>query len=258
MRRRAFLRAGHVSRRSLRVIWARNGGDVNSRWSGRDVMLARRCGGARRRGARRGFAWRRRRLCAHPHVWVTVRSQVGFTPDGKVGGDHPRLGVRRNVFLLRHPGPGQAGRNWSSARSSRRWPAKTPAASPRSAISPRSRSAARRSISRRSREYWMEERPDHLVTFHVVLPAEDADRAGTAISRCWSPIPNFSSISNSTTRTASCSPSAPAGCSASIAKPKPLEAARTSRSSTESFFTNLAPGANFGFKMASRAIIACP
>ena len=27
---------------------------------------------------------------------------------------------------------------------------------------------------------------------------------------------------------------------------------------TESFFTNLAPGTNFGFKMASAAIIACP
>ncbi|THD48601.1 MAG: DUF1007 family protein, partial [Bradyrhizobium sp.] len=21
---------------------------------------------------------------AHPHVWVTVRSQIGFSPDGKV------------------------------------------------------------------------------------------------------------------------------------------------------------------------------
>ena len=27
---------------------------------------------------------------------------------------------------------------------------------------------------------------------------------------------------------------------------------------SESFFTNLAPGTNFGFKMASRVIVACP
>ena len=27
---------------------------------------------------------------------------------------------------------------------------------------------------------------------------------------------------------------------------------------SESFFTNLAPGTNFGFKMASAAIVACP
>ena len=50
---------------------------------------------------------------------------------------------------------------------------------------------------------------------------------------------------------------APAGCSLSVAKPKPLEAAESSKL-TESFFSGLAPGANFGFKMASRAIVACP
>ena len=46
-----------------------------------------------------------------------------------------------------------------------------------------------------------------------------------------------------------------------LAVPGQTEAAgsRTNSSKlTESFFSGLAPGANFGFKMASRAIIACP
>jgi hypothetical protein len=51
--------------------------------------------------------------------------------------------------------------------------------------------------------------------------------------------------------------SAPSGCSASVTKPKPLEASDKSKL-TESFFTNLSPGTNFGFKMASSAIVACP
>jgi len=51
--------------------------------------------------------------------------------------------------------------------------------------------------------------------------------------------------------------SAPSGCSASVAKPKPLEDGDKQKL-TESFFTNLSPGTNFGFKMASSAIIACP
>ena len=50
---------------------------------------------------------------------------------------------------------------------------------------------------------------------------------------------------------------APSGCSASVAKPKTLEQDDKQKLS-ESFFTNLSPGANFGFKMASTAIIACP
>ena len=51
--------------------------------------------------------------------------------------------------------------------------------------------------------------------------------------------------------------SAPTGCSASVAKPKPLEEG-DKKKLDESFFTNLSPGSNFGFKMASSAIIACP
>ena len=50
---------------------------------------------------------------------------------------------------------------------------------------------------------------------------------------------------------------APPGCSNSLSKPKTLEAGDKQKLD-ESFFTNLSPGANFGFKMASRAILACP
>jgi hypothetical protein len=51
--------------------------------------------------------------------------------------------------------------------------------------------------------------------------------------------------------------SAPAGCSNSYAKPKALDGG-DKKTLDESFFSGLAPGTNFGFKMASRVIIACP
>jgi len=51
--------------------------------------------------------------------------------------------------------------------------------------------------------------------------------------------------------------SPPSGCAVTVAKPKPLEPGDKQKL-TESFFTNLAPGTNFGFKMASAAIVACP
>ena len=53
------------------------------------------------------------------------------------------------------------------------------------------------------------------------------------------------------------SKSAPSGCSTSLNKPKPLDGGDKQKLD-ESFFSNLAPGANFGFKMASRVIFACP
>jgi ABC-type uncharacterized transport system substrate-binding protein len=106
-------------------------------------------------------------------------------------------------------------------------------------------------------EYWMEERPDHLVTFHVRLNLKKPRPVGRFGSLLvadpefyidfeFDDPPNGIKLDN-----------APTGCSDSLSKPKSLEP-DDKKKLTESFFTNLAPGSNFGFKMASRVIIACP
>lgn len=50
---------------------------------------------------------------------------------------------------------------------------------------------------------------------------------------------------------------APSGCSANVLGAKPLESSETKLLS-EAFFSGLSPGADFGIKLASRTIIACP
>ncbi len=50
---------------------------------------------------------------------------------------------------------------------------------------------------------------------------------------------------------------APSGCSASVSKPKALDATDNQQLS-ESFFTNMSPGMDFGIKLAERAIVVCP
>ncbi len=50
---------------------------------------------------------------------------------------------------------------------------------------------------------------------------------------------------------------APAGCSLSLVEPSPLVAADNQKLS-EAFFQNMSPGADFGIKLATRAIVACP
>jgi len=106
-------------------------------------------------------------------------------------------------------------------------------------------------------EYWMEERPDHLVTFHVRMNL----KTPTPVGRFGSLLVadpefyidfEFDDSPNGVTLV-----HAPDGCSDSLTKPKPLETDEKKKLD-ESFFTNIAPGANFGFKMASRAILACP
>jgi ABC-type uncharacterized transport system substrate-binding protein len=105
-------------------------------------------------------------------------------------------------------------------------------------------------------DYWMEERPDHLVRFHVTVPLKTpASLAKFMTLRVADPeyFIDFEFDDQEPVKLVS----PPSGCSASVARPKPLEEADKSKL-TESFFTNLSPGTNFGFKMASSAIIACP
>ena len=102
----------------------------------------------------------------------------------------------------------------------------------------------------------MEERPDHLVTFHVTLPLKKPEPPGKYFTLFVADPEYFIDFEYDDNDPIALV-AAPSGCSASIAKPKPL-ASEDKQALSESFFTNLAPGANFGFKMASRVIVACP
>src|SRR5438067_691674 len=51
--------------------------------------------------------------------------------------------------------------------------------------------------------------------------------------------------------------SAPSGCSLTLVPPKSLDD-KESQKLSEAFFSGLSPGADFGIKLAGRAIVACP
>ena len=192
---------------------------------------------------------------AHPHVWVTVQSKITFTPDGKVaavvhdwvfdemyssfatqGLAKPGELVKREQFapLAKENAGGLADVGYFTT------------------LKIGGKSIDFGSVT----DYWMEERPDHLVQFHVTVPLKvPASLAKFVTLRVADPeyFIDFEYDDKSPITLVS----APAGCSATVARPKPLEEGDKSKLS-ESFFTNLSPGANFGFKMASTAIVACP
>lgn len=192
---------------------------------------------------------------AHPHVWVTVKSQLAFTQDGKVaavvhdwvfdemyssfatqGLAKPGERVTREQFapLARENAGGLAEVGYFTTLKNGGKPVEFGSVT----------------------DYWMEERPDHRVAFHVTVPLkEPAATAKILTLRVSDPEFFIDFEFDDAAPIALVSP--PAGCSASVAKPKPLDPADKSKLS-ESYFTNLSPGANFGFKMASAAIIACP
>jgi ABC-type uncharacterized transport system substrate-binding protein len=192
---------------------------------------------------------------AHPHVWVTVRSQIEFNAEGKVSGiihdwvfdemyssfatqglAKPGELVKRETFapLAKENAGGLADIGYFTTL---KLDGKAVEFAPVT-------------------DYWMEERPDHLVQFHVHLLL----KTPTAVGRFGSLLvadPEFFIDFEFDDTDGVTLVSAPKGCSLSSSKPKPLEGADKQKLD-ESFFSGLAPGSNFGFKMASRVILACP
>ncbi len=192
---------------------------------------------------------------AHPHVWVTVRSKLDFTPDGKIaavvhdwvfdemyssfatqGLAKPGELVKREQFapLARENAGGLAEIGYFTT------------------LKIGGKAVDFGSVT----DYWMEERQDHLVQFHVTVPLKEPTPPSKFLTLRVAD-PEYFIDFEFDDKSPITLVSAPSGCSASVARPKPLDQGDKAKLS-ESFFSNLAPGVNFGFKMASTAIIACP
>ena len=192
---------------------------------------------------------------AHPHVWVTVKSKIAFTPDGKVSAVIHDWVFDEMYSSFATQGLAKAGelvKREQFAPLAKENAGGLAEIGYFTTLKIGGKPVDFGSVT----DYWMEERPDHLVAFHVAIPLKEPQPVAKFMTlRVADPeyFIDFEFDDKDPIELVA----APSGCSASVAKPKPLEAADKTKL-TESFFTNLSPGANFGFKMASGAIIACP
>ena len=105
-------------------------------------------------------------------------------------------------------------------------------------------------------DYFLDETADKLVTLTFTLPLKDPASAGKAFTlQVYDPTYFVSFDFDDTTPITLTG--APQGCSATVVKPRPLDAGDNQKLS-EAFFANMSPGMDFGIKMASRALVACP
>jgi ABC-type uncharacterized transport system substrate-binding protein len=192
---------------------------------------------------------------AHPHVWITVKSQIEFTPDGKVSAvihDWVFDEMYSSFATQGLAPPGQLVKKEQFAPLAKENAGSLAEIGYFTTLKIAGKAVDFGSVT----DYWMEERPDHLVEFHVTLPL----KTPTSVTKFLTlrvADPEFFIDFEFDDKDPVKLVSAPRGCTATVAKPKPLEA-NDKEKLTESFFTNLAPGTNFGFKMASAAIVACP
>jgi ABC-type uncharacterized transport system substrate-binding protein len=192
---------------------------------------------------------------AHPHVWVTVKSALTFTPDGKVAAvvhDWVFDEMYSSFATQGLAKPGELVKREQFAPLAKENAGSLAEIGYFTTLKIGGKPVDFGSVT----DYWMEERSDHLAEFHATIPLKNpAATAKFATLRVADPefFIDFEFDDQAPVKLIS----APAGCSASVAKPKALEDG-DKKKLDESFFTNLSPGANFGFKMASSAIIACP
>jgi ABC-type uncharacterized transport system substrate-binding protein len=192
---------------------------------------------------------------AHPHVWVTVRSEIAFTPDGKVAAVvHDWVfDEMYSSFATQGLAPaGQLVKREQFAPLAKENAGSLAEIGYFTTLKIGGKAVDFGSVT----DYWMQERPDHLVEFHVTLPLKSPTPVSKFLSlRVADPeyFIDFEFDDRDPVKLAS----APSGCVATVAKAKPIDDGDKQKL-TESFFTNLSPGTNFGFKMASAAIVACP
>ena len=192
---------------------------------------------------------------AHPHVWVTVKTNIAFTPDGKLSAVVHDWVFDEMYSSFATQGLAKTGelvRREQFAPLARENAAGLAEIGYFTTLKIGGKTVEFGSVT----DYWMEERADHLVAFHVTIPLKNPEPIAKFMTLRVADPEYFIDFEFDDKDPVKLNPS-PAGCSASVAKAKPLEAADKTKLS-ESFFTNLSPGANFGFKMASPVIIACP
>ena len=191
---------------------------------------------------------------AHPHVWVTVRSQVEFNTEGKVSGvihDWVFDEMYSSFATQGLAKPGELVKRETFAPLAKENAGNLADLGYFTTLKLDGKAVEFAPVT----DYWMEERPDHLIQFHVHLLL----KTPTAVGRFGSLLvadPEFFIDFEFDDTDGVTMKSPPKGCSVSSTKPAIDDTDK--KKLDESFFSGLAPGANFGFKMASRVILACP
>lgn len=192
---------------------------------------------------------------AHPHVFVVAKEQVIFGADGKVSGIRAAwtFDDMYSSFLVQ--GLGSPDQILTEAQLAPM--AKTNVESlAEFGYFTVAKTGGKQIEFVEPEDYALREGQDKLVTLFFTLPLKQPASAGRAFTLSVYDPTYFVSFEFDAKDPVSLA-AAPSGCSASVMRPKPLDATDNQKLS-EAFFSNMSPGMDFGIKLASRVVVACP
>jgi ABC-type uncharacterized transport system substrate-binding protein len=192
---------------------------------------------------------------AHPHVWVAVRSEVVFAPDGKIKGLRHAWEFDEMYSAFAVQGLGKDGK--PPTREELAPLAKTNVESlAEFDFFTFAKQAGAKLKFLQPTEVTLESDDKKIVTLRFLLPLETPVSAQRPFSfQVYDPTYFVSFSFEKQNPVTLAKP--PNGCSVSAMEPKPL-VADESKKLNEAFFQNFSPGADFGIKLATRVIVACP
>jgi ABC-type uncharacterized transport system substrate-binding protein len=192
---------------------------------------------------------------AHPHVWVTAKEKILFGPGGKIVGFRHAWTFDEMYSAFATQGLGKDGKPPTKEELAPLAKTNVESLAEFSYFTFAKVAGAKVEFGKPI-NYWLEERPDKLVALHFTLPLKTPASAKKFFTfQVYDPtyFVAFSLRNKNPVDLVN----APSGCSVNVYGANPLNAAEAKKLS-EAFFANLSPGANFGMKMASRVIVACP
>lgn len=192
---------------------------------------------------------------AHPHVFVVAKQEVIFGPDGKINGIRAAwtFDDMYSSFLVQGLGPADTILTEEQLAPMAKTNVESLAEFGYFTVA---KAAGKQLEFNEPVDYSLREGADKLVTLFFTLPLKEPASAASAFTLSVYDPTYFVSFEFADKDPVSLA-SAPAGCSANVVRPKPLDATDNQKLS-EAFFANMSPGMDFGIKLASRVVVACP
>lgn len=192
---------------------------------------------------------------AHPHVWVAVRSEVVFGPDGKVTGVRHAWEFDEMYSAFAVQGLGKDGKPPTTEELAPLAKTNVESLAEFDYFTYGKQNNAKLAF-KAPEQVTLEADDKKIVTLHFFLPLAAPVAAKKPFSfQVYDPtyFVSFGFEKNNPVTLAH----APAGCSLSLVEPAPLAAPDTQKLS-EAFFQNMSPSMDVGVKLATRAVVACP
>ncbi len=192
---------------------------------------------------------------AHPHVWIAARAQILFTPDGRIAAIRHEWTFDEMYSAFAMQGLGTDGKPPTKAQLA-------PLAKTNVDLLAEfqyftvAKTGPRMYEFGAPKDYELEADSSKQVTLRFTLPLKEPVSAKKPFMFMVYDPTYFVDIELEKKAPVTMK-DAPAGCSLTTLRPDPLTGADTSKLN-ESFFSGLSPGADFGIKMATRTIVACP